>query len=1016
MKRIIYNLIFTCIVFCGISANAQIKYSGKVTDNEGELLPGVSVKLVGTSAGTVTDVNGVFAINASVGQQLELSYIGFKTIKIPLTNVTVLTVKLEPDATSLDQVVVVGYGTQKRGDLIGSVAQVSAKDINNRTSPALSNALTGQLAGVTLIQRSGQPGSDGSNIQIRGVGSFGAGINPLILVDGIPVNSFNDVNVNDVSSISVLKDASTAAIYGSRAANGVILVTTKSGEDNKGKLKIAYNGYTGFQRATAYPDFINSAEFAMLYNEAEPGAYTEAEIQKFRDGSDPDNYPNSDWVDLVLKKSTAQTAHNLSISNKTENTDYLVSFGYLFQDGILERNDYNRYNLRLNLKNNITKKITLTSRLSGAQYVDNQPAPPATLDFNSMVGLIGLVVRVPSTFTNITSNGDFGLGSFGKGTPFSIANSESFYKSLKTDILINERLDYEPLQGLKLSVIGAYTQIADNRRFFLANQRLNANVTLGPGNFTQSNIQSNYKTFQQLAEYKNSIGKHQFGVLGGHTYEFFGDNSFTANRGDIFSNTLTELPVGSAATQSNNGTASENALDSYFARVNYTFANKYLIEGTFRYDGSSRFGSNNKYAPFSAAAVGWRISEEKFLKNKFSWLNDLKIKASYGTLGNQNIGNYPYQNSLTTGYNYSFGNVISSGVANITLNDPNIKWESTRTQDIGLELTMLKSLNISATYFDRYTYDILVSPGSSISNVLGFNVGPKNNGKLSNKGLEITAAYTGKMGDLGFNINTNFTYINNKVLDFGIGNITQPNGLVGNGNNIFIGFPLDIYFGYTADGLFTNQADIDSYSKQTAINPIPKPGDIRYKDISGPDGAPDGKVDATYDRSYLGSNIPKYNYGINLSFNYKNLDLAINGQGVADVKGQLSSYAGFAFINGGNIQKFQADNRWSASNPNPNAKYPRLEILTNAGSANTLPSSFYLLNASYFKIRSIQLGYSLPKSVFNKLKIQNLRFNLSAQNPLAFHNYPEGWDPETNTGGSYYPILANYTFGINLNF
>ncbi|MBG6235268.1 TonB-linked SusC/RagA family outer membrane protein [Pedobacter sp. CAN_A7] len=993
------------------------RVTGKVTDEQGMPIPGVSVKIKNSTGGAVTDNDGKFQITAKIGDILMFSYIGYTPREVSYTGESNINISLSLENVSMDEVVVVGYGSQKKANLIGSVAQLTAKEINDRPVSSLSNAMTGQLPGVTIIQRSGQPGSSGGNIQIRGVGSFGANAAAFILVDGIPVNSFNDIDPNDVENISVLKDASTAAIYGSRAANGVILVTTKTGKSLDGKIKIDYNGYAGTQKATAYPEFVNSWEYAALLNEAQPGAYTAEEIQKFRDGSDKDNYPNENYIDQVLKKSTFQTGHNLSFSNNTGNTQYLLSTGYLYQNGIVAKNDYSRYNLRFNMVNTFANNLKLTTRLSGAQYIDNQPAPPASLDWTDMLTNIGQVIRVPAIYVNQLSNGDYGLGVVAKGTPVSYSNNESFFKNNQTDLLANMRLDWDVIKNLKLSVIGGYTQLNINSQRFLANQRLNATVTLGPGILIQSNGLDTYKTLQQLAEYKRGFGKHELGLLLGHSYEYNKSALMTGNRSGYNSNTLTELNAGNANTQQNSGTAAEYTLDSYFARLNYNFDNRYLAEGTFRYDGSSRFPSDSKYADFTAAAVGWRISEEKFLKDKISWLNELKLKASYGTLGNQNIGNYAYQNVLSSGYNYPFGGSLSSGLANVILRDPTIHWESTRTKDIGMDAGFFAGkLRVSATYFDRYTYDILVSPSASVSGVLGFGVGVQNSGKLSNKGWEFTLDYRNNIGDFSYNINTNFSIVNNQVLDLGVGNIIQPNGLTGNGSTLFIGSPMNIYYGYEADGLFIDVADIEGYPDQKSVNAAPKPGDIRYKDISGPGGVPDGKVDATYDRKVLGSQIPKYTYGVNLGANYKNFDISILLQGVADVKGYLNGYAGLAFYQNGNIQKWQMEDHWTTENPNPNAKYPRLEVISNQGTPNTLTSSFWMLNGNYLKVRNIQLGYKLANTALKKTGLQSIRIYATAQNPLAFTKYPTGWDPEINTSGNYYPILANYTLGLNVTF
>lgn len=1024
-KIVLLNLKESSVIDRLLDYINAIDIKGKVLDESGQGLPGASVKVKGKTQTAVTDVNGAFSLkNLSEDDVLQISYVGYVTQELKVSKSADINVKLVPQPSQLGELVVVGFGTQKKANVIGSVAQVSAKEINDRPVSSLSNALTGMLPGVSIIQRSGQPGVTKTSIQVRGVGSFGASAAALILVDGIPVNSFDDIDPNDVENISVLKDASTAAIYGSRASNGVILVTTKTGKSSDGKIKIAYNGYSGTQKATQYPEFVNSAEYASLMNEAVPGAYTPEQIEKYRNGSDPDNYPNVNYADLVFKKSTFQTGHNLSFSNSTQNTQYMLSMGYLYQNGIVKNNDYSRYNLRFNMTNTFRPNLKLTTRLSGAQYLNHEPAPPATLDWTGMLGNISQVMRVPAIYANKLSNGDYGLGVVGKGTPVSYSDNDSFFKDKQTDLLVNTRLDWDIIKDLKLSIIAGYTQLNDNSQRFLANQRLTSKLTLGPGSLNQGNAVNTYKTLQQLAEYKKVIGKHEFGVLLGHSYEYKKFSSFTANRTGYNSNTLTELNAGDANTQKNTGTAAEYALDSYFGRLNYNYAGKYLAEGTIRYDGSSRFPANNKYAGFSAMAVGWRISEESFLKDKLSWLTDLKLKASIGVLGNQNImlndteqDYYPYQGKLTPGKNYPFGGALSSGVAYVTLTDPNIHWESTRTKDAGVDATLFKGkLNLTATYFDRYTYDILVSPSGSVSNVLGFGVGVQNSGKLSNKGWEFTAAYRDQIGEFAYNISTNLSIINNKVLDLGVGNITQLNGLTGNGSTLFIGSPMQLYYGYVAEGLFKDANDIANYADQKTINPKVQPGDIRYKDISGPNGVPDGKVDAIYDRKVLGSRIPKYSYGINLGASYRNFDFSVLLQGVAKVNGYLSNYAGYAFYQNGNIQKWQAENHWSSANPDPNAKYPRLEAITNQGTPNTLTSSFWMLNGNYLKVRNVQLGYKFNGLGLKKEGIENLRVYLTAQNPLAFSKYPKGWDPEINTEGDYYPIMANYTLGLNINF
>ncbi|MEK6479973.1 TonB-dependent receptor [Catalinimonas sp. 4WD22] len=1002
--------------------------SGRVTDGEsGEPLPGVNILAKGTNMGTVSDANGDYRLTVSDDVSiLVFSSIGYTAEEVEINGRTSIDLELMPDIKALSEVVVVGYGTQEKSKLVGSVSQVSSQAINDRPVPQLRQALTGQMPGVTITQTSGQPGNQGGNIQIRGVSSVNSSNAPLILVDGIPTSSFNDIDPNVVENISVLKDASSAAIYGARAANGVILVTTKTAKSDQ--LRVTYNGYAGIQVPTEYPEYVNSWEYAELLNESNanddlPPAYSSDEIELFRNGTDPDNYPNSDFINRVLKKQAAQTGHNITISNGMGSSNYLLSLGYLYQNGIIDDNNYNRYNVRLNVVSSITDKIKLTSRLAGVQVYDEQPSGPATLgNAASMLGIIGQAVRYPAIYPIRLSNGDWGGGFEQSGTPASFLASDSYYEQKSTDLFLNMQLDWDILPDLKFSLIGGYTYFNNQWERFSASQQISPTNILEPATLNTNSAGRYYRTLQQLLSYNKILGDHEVTLLVGHTYETELFEESTAFRQGFPNNEITVLDVGSAEGMQNSGRAEEWALDSYLARLRYSYQNKYLVEGVVRHDGSSRFPPSKKYATFPSVAVGWRISEESFMESASNWLDELKLKASWGRLGNQTVnsnsgGVYPYQNILQTGYNYPFGNSINTGVARVNITDSNLTWETTESIDIGLESSFLKnSLNFSVTYFDRETFDILLSPGSSVSNTLGFGVGVQNSGRLENKGFEFTLGHRGSSGEFTYNISSNFTILNNQMLDLGVGNIVQPNGLIGNGSDLFVGEPLELYYGLVADGLFIDQQDINEYPDQSAVNTTPNPGDIRYKDINGPDGVPDGQVDATYDRAVLGSRIPKYNYGINLAGGYKGFNLSILLQGVAEVNGRLDNAAGYAFFNQGSIQRWQAEERWRPDNPSRNAEYPRLETIPNGGTANSLLSSYWVLDASYLKVRNVQLTYSLPASLLENLKLQALQFRLSGENLLAFHNYRDGWDPELNTSLNYYPILRNYTLGIKVTF
>ncbi len=474
--------------------------------------------------------------------------------------------------------------------------------------------------------------------------------------------------------------------------------------------------------------------------------------------------------------------------------------------------------------------------------------------------------------------------------------------------------------------------------------------------------------------------------------------------------------MGGADNQQAGGSDSEWAIQSLFSRFKYNFNERYLFEATVRYDGSSRFPETKKYALFPSMAVGWRLTEEPFMETA-DWIYNLKVKASWGILGNQNIGNYPYQAVLNSGRNYSFGGTIYTGAAYSTYKDSGIQWESTETTDFGFESELFDGkILFNVTYFNRQTDDILFQPSASVSSVLGVGISETNTGAAKNTGWEFELGLRNEINDFGYFVNGNFSIINNEVITLGLGNVEQPNGFIGNGSSLFIGYPMQMYYGYQSDGVFVNESDIENWANQSKVTPRPQPGDIRYKDISGPDGVPDGQVDPTYDRTYLGSRIPKYTFGANIGFTFRNVDFSAFVQGVAGVKGQLTGYAGLAFFNLGNIQRWQMEGRFDPDNPVQYPDYPRLEVVTNSGTPNTVLSDFWVIDASYMRLKNVQLGYTLPDKLLQRIGSQNLRIYVSGENLFSLNNYRQGWDPEVNTGGAYYPVLSTFTFGLNLKF
>ena len=995
------------------------KIWGVVSDAFGPIA-GANVVVKGTTNGTITDMDGRFSLDAPKGAKLQISYIGYITKELTVDTKTDYVIELVEDSQALDEVVVVGYGTEKKVNVIGSIAQIGSEKLENRSTPQLSNVLTGQMAGVTVIQRSGRPGNSGGEIRVRGVGSFGGESNKsdaLVLIDGIP-GKLNDVSSEDVESISVLKDASTAAIYGSRAANGVILVTTKTGKE--GKVSVGYNGYVGFNTPTALPEFVDTWQYATLYNEAVGReAYTQEEIQKFRDGSDPDHYANARYLDEVFSRKGLQTGHDVTINGGNAENKYMVSFGYLKQNGIVEKNDYQRYNARVNLINEILPGLKLTSRLSGVYGNRKEPMAPGGDDADNMLVLIQKALRFPGLTPTILSDGSFGAGRELHGTPAGWIKSDSFYENPEFSLNANVRLDYNPVKDLLLSAIGAYTYTNGEERTYRSTMKLSGDRVLGPSELKHKMGKTIYKTFQATAEYNKTIGEHTFGILAGYSWEQEDYRYVQGSRDKFPGNDLPYLNAGSPDNQKSEGTGNAWAIQSGFGRLRYNFNERYLFESTVRYDGSSRFPQSKKFGFFPSVAAGWRLSEENFFKENESlgFISNLKLKVSWGRLGNQNIGNYPYQSVYELGQNYPFGDTYTQGAAVTTAVDPTIKWEETETIDGGLEAVFWNGLlSVNASYFNRRTYDILYKPSGSVSTILGQKISEMNTGELKNFGWEFEVGHRNKIGDVSYNVNANLSIIKNKLTTLGVGNVEQLNGMVGNGSDLFIGYPIQMYYGYVSDGVFLDENDIKSWYDQSKVTPNPQPGDIRYKDISGPDGVPDGKIDPNYDRVYLGSRIPKFTFGLNLGVEYKGLDLSVLLQGVAGVTGMLDGFAGWAFRGDGNIQKWQAEGRFDPANPTRYPAYPRLEDLSNSTTPNIVTSDFWTQDASYIRLKNIQLGYTFPKKMLQAAKISNLRVYVQAENPLCWNKYKPGWDPEINTSGNYYPILATYTFGVNFKF
>ena len=990
------------------------KIKGQVKDTSGEPVIGATILEKGTTNGTVTDLNGEFTLSASPNATFIFSYIGYAPGEYKVTPGKDLKVVLKEDSELLDEVVVVGYGSQKKVNVIGSIASVDSKALEARTMPNVANMLTGQMSGVTITQESGNPGADGGTIRIRGVGSFGATPSPLVLVDGLP-GSMGDLTPAEIDNISVLKDASSAAIYGSRAANGVILITTKKGQE--GKARVTYNGSVGMSQAVALPELAHSYEYAEFYNMAiGTESYTPEMIQKYRDGSDPDNYADEMYLKDILGGHALQTKHEVSLSGGTGKVQYMAALGYLRQNGLLDKNYYNRYSGRLNLSAELAKGLKMTIGFSGMISDRQEPTTPGTLDTSGFEGIISNAVRFPGVAPSYMQNGEPGLGLKLQGTPRAWIDCASAYNVNDEKYKSNIELSYQPLKGLTMKVIGSYNSTLNSVKNYRTDLVLTGGKSTGPSKLSESVNRTNYKTFQATVDYNTSIKRHSIAALVGYTWEDESQRTLSGSRNSFPSDDVPFLTAGSADGQTNSGGGYDWAIQSVFGRLTYNYDQRYLFETTMRYDGSSRFPTTSKFGFFPSLAAGWRMSEEKFWKENesLSFINNLKVKGSYGILGNNNIGNYPYQSVYALGgaQNYVFGGVFTQGASVTTFVDPNLKWERTQTTDAGIETAFFNNkLTANISYFYRKTTDVLYQPAASYSAIFGLGISQVNTGALENRGWEFEIGHQNKIGKFSYNINANFTITKNKVITLGTGNVTQNNGMVGNGSDLFIDYPMQMFYGYKTDGVFLTDDEVSGWYDQSSIAKGAKAGDIRYVDTTG-----DGKVTSD-DKVYLGTRIPQYSFGLNLGAQYKGFDFSMLIQGVAKVKAQLFAYAGYAFYQEGNIQKWQMENCWNVQKENRYPQYPRLEVMSNAGSKNSLTSDFWILDASFVKVRNIQLGYTLPEQVTKKFGSSGLRFYVSLDNPLSFNNFREGWDPEkTSNSGLYYPTLSTYSIGATLKF
>lgn len=986
MKKLLYLTLFIGFVSLQMSAQTQIK--GTVIDGSNSSpLPGASIVVEGTTNGTVSDFDGNFTISVDdTNAMLNISYIGYNSTSFPLNGQIYVDITLNVDSQALDEVVIVGYATQKKENLTGAVSVVDGDELNQRPVVSAQAALQGIAPGVTVTQNSGAPGSNGS-ISIRGIGTIGNN-EPLIIVDGSP-GSFDQVNPNDIESISVLKDAASAAIYGSRAAGGVVIITTKRGKD--GKIRVSYDGQVGFQRPVDQQDFLGSDDYVRLYNEAlenesgSPGTFVA-----------PNTGVNTDWQKEVLVKGPIQQQHSLTLSGGNKWLQTSASASLQKQDGLLALSNFERQSFRVNNDFVVNDKLSFRADIALNQIEDNSPGWGTN-------GIFEQVSRIPPVYGGINIDGSFGEGWNGNNP---IAKSTiGGSNNIVTDILqMNIGGTYEFTKGFKANFIYSPNIENRNRRNFereyeykiLTDTGTSAPQIEGPSELTEESSRIKRDNIKILLTYEKELGKESsMNILGG--FESF---TFREQRNSIFRRgfllpDFQVIDAGDPASAQISGSIGEWGLESYFARANFNFFDKYLFEANIRYDGSSRFSEDQRWGAFPSVSAGWRISEEEFFKNET--FTQLKLRASWGQLGNQFATNnlLPYVSLVDISQSIPLGNEIRTGAAITDLANPRLSWETTTVLNFGLDTSLWGKLNIEADYYIKDTEDILLL--LPIPNSIGLNPAFVNAGQVRNEGIDLGLSYRNTIGDFSYRIGAVYSNVSNEIVSLNDG--TFINGRLINQE----GGELNSIYGFATDGLLTQQ-EVDS-----GLGFGGKAGDIKYVDQNG-DDVLDGD-----DRTVIGSTIPKHTYSLDIGLNYKGFGLDIFFQGVGDVDGYLDQQAAWAFYNtSGKITTEIANDRWTTANPNPRAAYPRL--WQNTGNVNEQISDFWVVDASYFKLRNIVVSYTLPSEFLKPIGLSNWRIYLSGQNVLNFDNI-SGFDAEAPLGNAgFYPQVSIYTFGTNISF
>lgn len=996
--------------------NRALIIRGKVVDDKGLPLSGVSIQLKGTGIGTVSNADGAYSINAPDGDgTLVFSFIGFVKQEVPVNGRPVINVTLAEDKKSLTEVVVTGYSTQSKRTVTSAIVSVQGDEMTKRVATDPSSLLQGQLPGLSVVQNSAEPGNEKVQLRIRGVGTFsGAGNDPLVIVDGIPGN-LGIINPNDIESVTVLKDAAAATIYGSRGANGVVVVKTKKGKS--GGFELSYNYNIGFATPTRLPKLItNSAQYMELLDEAEANSgnaaiYTQAQIDQYKNATDRVKYPNHDWLKDMFGTAVVQN-HYLNLSGGTDNTTYSLGFGYTDQPGTMQGFDYKKYTVNLGLTSKISKRVTLGTNFQ-VRYGDRAfPYDNATDLYISTLAQSPLYPAKTADGLWITKAYDRELGNKNPVLASTIlTHNPNYYGqgNVSLDVQLLDGLKWENRAGLSFNVDKNKTFRPVIPQYLYSDLSYYRNADVGtPGMTSDENDEIHSTIYSQLNLHKK-YGKHDLTILGGVQQEVDNFSNLSAARTNYPTNDLSEINAGSVNGATNGGTSSQWVINSLYGNANYSFDDKYLLGASVRYDGTSRLPSNSRWGLYESFSGGWRISQEDFLKD-VSWISDLKIRGSWGRLGNQNIGTYPYQPGLYQSV-YAFNGTIANGFQANQLVDPNLTWETTRMTDLGFDLSAFKNkLTFNFDWFNKYTYDILRQ--SQVPQALGVNAPIVNNGAVSNKGYEFSLHFQDRPSTkFSYYATANLQLYRNKLVSFGAPEVGGPDGQT----IMQEGYPINSFYLYTMDGIFQNQAEINQSPDQSSLGGVPTPGDIKYKDING-----DGKVDAK-DRSIQPGQYPKFEYSYNMGFTYGNFDASVQLYGSYGNKLYLYKWGVDPFAQGA-APTVDWLNRWTPQNPS--ATMPKIYMgFYGYPKITNVQSTFHLYNASYMRIKNVQVGYTFSDTVIKGVK--SLRIYASADNLVLFTPLKQGADPERQDinnrpdawyGFAGYPQNRTFTFGASVKF